>query len=120
VKFTHEMKEEDERAVRAGLSEDELELYDIIKQDKLTEAETQKVKLAAKTLLKRLLQEHPKVLVQDWYKDTQTQRAVRSIVEQVLDENLPDSYDRRVFKEKCDTLFELMVDYAANGQKWAA
>jgi len=120
VKFAEGMKEEDERHVKEGLSEDELELYDLLKKEKMTEAETQKVKLAAKSLLRRLLQEHPKILVQDWYKDTQTQRAVRSVVEKVLDENLPKSFERVLFKEKCDNLFELLVDYASSGKKWAA
>ncbi len=120
VRFTQEMKDEDERHVREGLTEDELELFDMLKKDKMTEAETQKAKLAAKSLLHRLLQEHPKVLVQDWFKDSQSQKAVRSAVEKVLDENLPETYDRVMFKEKCDNLFELILDYASSGRKWAA
>lgn len=120
VKFAQGMKDEDERHVKEGLSIDELELFDLLKKDKMTETETQKVKLAASSLLRRLLQEHPKVLIQDWYKDTQTQRAVRSVVEKVLDENLPETFDRVVFKEKCDNLFELILDYASSGKKWAA
>ena len=120
VRFTQEMKEEDERHVREGLSEDELELFDMLKKEKMTEAETQKAKLAAKSLLRRLLEEHPKVLVQDWFKDSQSQKAVRSAVEKVLDENLPETYDRVMFKEKCDNLFEMILDYASSGRKWAA
>jgi type I restriction enzyme, R subunit len=77
-------------------------------------------KLAAKHLLKRLLEEHPKVLVQDWHKDNQTQRQVRSEIERVLDEDLPDSYDRTTFKQKCDKVYELIVEYAMRGRKWAA
>ena len=61
-----------------GLTEDELELFDLLKKEKMTRAETQTVKLAAKSLLHRLLEEHPRVLVQDWYKDTQTQAVVKS------------------------------------------
>src|SRR3989338_2903515 len=60
------------------------------------------------------------MLVQDWYKDTQTQKQVRSAVEQVLDSNLPESYDRVLFREKCDNVFYLMLDYASHGRKWAA
>jgi type I restriction enzyme R subunit len=86
----------------------------------MTKEETQKVKLAAKSLLKRLKEEQPKVLVQDWYKDTQTQKQVRSAVEKVLDSNLPESYDRVLFREKCDNVFHLMLDYASHHRKWAA
>ena len=102
------------------MTEDELELFDLLKKKKMTKAEEQKVKLAAKTLLHRLREEQPKVLVQDWFKDTQTQFRVRDAVEQVLHKQLPDSYNRVLFKKKCDAVFETMLNYAAQGQKWAA
>jgi type I restriction enzyme R subunit len=38
----------------------------------------------------------------------------------VLNNQLPDSYDRVLFREKCDNVFELMLDYASQGKKWAA
>ena len=120
MKFAEEMKGEDERHVREGLTEDELELYDTLRKDKLTKAEEQKVKLAAKHLITRLLEEHPKVLVQDWWKDGQTQRIVKAAVEKVLDTDLPDTYDRILFKEKSDNVFNLIVDFAAQGKKWVA
>jgi type I restriction enzyme, R subunit len=120
MKFAEEMKAEDERHVREGLTEEELELYDTLRKDKLTKDEEQKVKLAAKHLITRLLDEHPKVLVQDWWKDGQTQRIVKAAVEEVLDQDLPASYDRITFKEKSDNIFNLIVDFAANGRKWAA
>lgn len=117
--FAEGMKDEDQRHLREGLSEDELELYDMLRKDKLSNAEEQKVKLAAKHLMTRLLDEHPKVLVQDWWKDGQSQRKVKSAVEQVLDEDLPDSYDRMLFKEKSDNVFNLIVDFSVQGKKWA-
>lgn len=120
VAFTEAMKEEDERHILEGLTQDEQELYDTLKKDKLTKAEKQSVKLAAKHLITRLLDEHPKVLVQDWWKDGQTQRKVKAAVEEVLDKDLPDSYDRITFKEKSDNVFELIVDFAVNGKKWVA
>jgi len=120
MQFTEDLRAEDERHIREGLNEDELELFDLLKKDTMTQEETQKVRLAAKSLLHRLLQEHPKVLVQDWYKDTQTQKMVRSAVEQVLDNNLPESYDRVLFREKCDNVFHLVLEYASHGRKWAA
>lgn len=120
LRYLEALSAEDDRHIREGLSEDELELFDLLKKDIMTQDETQKVKLAAKSLLQRLLDGQPKVLVQDWFKDGQTQRIVRTAVEQVLDTNLPDSYDRVIFKEKCDNVFELMLDYASQGRKWAA
>lgn len=119
VDFAENLKQESERHIRLGLTEEELELFDLLKKDKMTAEETQKVKLAAKSLLNRLIATQPKVLVQDWYKDDQSQRRVKSTVEEVLDENLPTSYDRVLFKTKCDIVFDLIYDQAIKGQKWA-
>ncbi len=44
-----------------------------------------------KIIAQRLLEGHPKVLVQDWWKDGQTQRAVKAAIEEVLDKDLPES-----------------------------
>src|SRR6185503_6078926 len=55
IKFAKELKAESERHIREGLTEDELEIFDLLKRDKMTRDETQKVRLAAKSLLQRLL-----------------------------------------------------------------
>jgi len=120
VKYTEGLKEEDERHTREGLTNDELELFDILKKDKMTRAEDIKVKNAAKHLLKRLIEEQPKVLVQDWYKDSQSQLRVRTAVEEVMDQDLPDTYGRFLFKEKSAKIFELIYEYSSKGVKWAA
>lgn len=115
------LKEEESRHIRKGLTEDELEIYDLLCKDDMTQAEEKKVRMAAKALLKRLTEEKPKVLVQDWYKDSQTRLAVRDEVGAVLDEHLPEeSYDKNLFILKRDTIFELTLDLAINQQRWAA
>ncbi len=120
MKFAENLQAEEERHVKEELSPDELELFDLLSKKKMSEPEKQKVKLAAKELLRRLIDAHPKVLVQDWYKDSQSQKVVRSTVEAVLDENLPESYDRKLFNEKCTVVFETMLDFASHGKKWVA
>ena len=115
------LKEEEDRHIRKGLTEDELEIYDLLCKDNMTQAEEKKVPLAAKALLKRLTEEKPKVLVQDWYKDMQTRLAVRDEVGAVLDDYLPeDGYDKDLFIKKRDMVFELTLDLAINHQRWAA
>lgn len=121
MEYAQDMRVEDERHVREGLTEDELEIFDLLKKEVMTQAETQKVKLAAKALLHRLQDESPRVLVQDWYKTDQTRRIVRTAVAEVLDRELPvESYDRALFQTKCDNVFHLVLDHAAQGRKWAA
>lgn len=117
--LARDVKDEEERHIREGLTEDELELYDLLKKSTMTKKEKKKVKLAARSLLKRLLEEHPRVLIQDWHRDSQTQIIVRSTVEKVLDQELPDSYDRLMFKEKCDNVFDLVLQHTISGHKWA-
>jgi type I restriction enzyme R subunit len=119
VRFTKDLKAESERHIREGLTEDELELFDLLKEDVMTKEEIKKVRLAARSLLHRLREESPNVLVTDWFKDVQSKSRVRSAVESVLDKHLPSSYERIVFTEKCNNVFELMVDYASQGVKWA-
>jgi type I restriction enzyme R subunit len=120
LRFTQDLQEESERHIRENLTEDELELFDLLKKDKMTNEETQKVRLAAKSLLYRLLEESPKVLVQDWFKDGQSKLRVRTAVETVLNIHLSESYDRVVFTEKCNKIFDLMLNQASQGLKWAA
>ena len=120
TRYLGELGEEAERHTRKGLTEDELEIYDLLKKEKMTQAEEKKVRLAAKALLKRLLEEPPRVLVQDWFRDGQTRLIVRDAVGEVLHNNLPESYDRALFTEKRDSVFELVLDLAEHGSKWAA
>ena len=121
MEFTEKLQEEEQRHIRKGLSEDELEIYDLLRKESMTQEEEKKVRLAAKALLKRLTEESPKVLVQDWFKDSQTRLAVRDEVGAVLDKHLPEeSYDKELFTEKRDQIFELTLDLAINRRKWAA
>ena len=56
-------------------------------------------------------------------KGQKQQERVRVIDFNRPDENrhhLPESYDRIVFTEKCNGVFDLMLNYASQGLKWAA
>jgi len=119
-KFAQDLKEEDQRHVREGLTEDELEVFDLLAKDKLTKKEEQAVKLAAKDLIKSLIDASPKVLVQDWWRDSHTKAKVRSFIEEVLDEDLPDSYDKEIFENKVTQVFDLLQHLAINDEKWAS
>ncbi|MBO5716449.1 MAG: type I restriction endonuclease subunit R, partial [Clostridia bacterium] len=66
IKLLEEMQAEQKRADTEGLSEEELEVYDLlIKGKKLTKAEEQKVKLAAKNLYKKLTEEKATLMIVD-------------------------------------------------------
>ena len=88
IRYTKALKEEAERHIREGLTEDELEVFDLLAKEKMTEAETRQV--------------------------------VRSAIGEVLDEHLPQTYERGLFAEKRDSIFDLVLDLASHKRKWAA
>ena len=113
------LKEEEDRANIEGLSEEELELYDLlIEGKKLTKAEEQKVKLAAKNLYKKLSENRNKLLVVDWYKDEQPREKVKDAIATSLDADLPDCYDKPTFQAKINLLFNHFIDMAVQGFGW--
>ena len=119
-KFTQDLQTEDQRHIREGLTEDELEVFDLLLKDKLTKKEEQQVKLAAKDIIIALVNASPKVLVQDWWRDAQSKAKVKALLETVLDNELPESYDPQVFKNKVVKVFDLLQDLAMNDERWAS
>ena len=115
------MKQEQGRATQMDLEEEELEIFDLlIKDRKLTKAEEQKVKLAAKNLYKKLLEEKDKVMIVDWYKDEQPRQKVLKIIQISLNNDLPMSYDRETFSSKTNLLMNHFIDMAIQGYGWVA
>ncbi|MDP4181811.1 MAG: type I restriction endonuclease subunit R [Bacillota bacterium] len=120
LKFVEKMQEEEERHIRENLSEEELELFDLLKKDKLTKTEEQQVKLSAKKLFETLTEKKNNLLIVDWYKDEQPKLKVQSMIQDVLDKTLPQSYDRVIFKQKLDVVFNHIVDRAMTGYGYIA
>ena len=115
------MKAEQSRSTDMGLTEEELEIYDLLIQGrKLTKAEEQKVVLAAKNLYQKLMAEKEQVMVVDWYKDEQPRKKVLTLIQLSLDKDLPESYDRLAFNDKTNLLLNHFVDMAIQGYGWAA
>lgn len=121
VKLLEDLQKEQARPNMEGLTEEELEVYDLlVRGKKLTKAEEQKVKLAAKNLYKKLTTEREELLVVDWYKDDQPRLKVKSAIEYALNEDLPESYDKEVFEAKINLLLNHFIDMAIQGYGWIA
>lgn len=121
VKFVEELQKEQERARTEDLTEEELEMYDLlIKGKKLSKAEEQKVKLAAKNLYKKLTTERDNLLVVDWYKDEQPKLKVKHAIEDSLNNDLPESYDKEIFNSKINLLLNHFIDMAVQAYGWIA
>ena len=121
VKLLEDLKKEQQRPSIEGLTEEELEVYDLlVRGKKLTKAEDQKVKLAAKNLFKKLTAEKNELLVVDWYKDDQPRLKVKSAIECALNEDLPETYDKEAFEAKINLLLNHFIDMAIQGYGWIA
>ena len=121
VQLIEDLKAEDKRPEAEGLTEEELEIFDLlIAGKKLTKAEEQKVKLSAKNLFKKLTEEKTELMVVDWYKDEQPRSRVKTAIEESLNEDLPDTYDKETFITKIELLLTHFIDMAVQGYGWVA
>lgn len=119
LQLVEDLKKESTRANFEGLTEEELELFDLlIKDKKLTKAEEQSVKLAAKSIYSKLNEEKSDLFVVDWYKDEQPKLKVKQAIEQVLDEDLPDCYDKEIFAVKTNLLLNHFIDMTVQHYGW--
>lgn len=119
LQLIEDLKKESSRASSEGLTEEELEIYDLlIKGKKLTKTEEQDVKLAAKNLYKKLTEEKEDLLIVDWYKDDQPVAIVKNAIQDSLDNDLPESYDKDSFESKINLLLNHFIDMSIQGYGW--
>ncbi len=119
LELIEQLKKEESRAEAEGLTEEELEMYDLlIVGKKLTKSEEQRVKLAAKNLFKKLSENRKSLLVVDWYKDEMPRGKVEDAIRTSLDEDLPESYDKESFQSKIKLLLNHFIDMAIQGYGW--
>ena len=115
-----ELRAEEERHIKEDLTETELELFDLLRKDSLTGEEEKKVKLAAKELYKTLNAKRSELFIVGWQNDPQPKERVKSEIVSVLNQFLPESYDRALFWDKSTLIFEHIVDQAVTGYNWVA
>jgi len=120
LNFMELLKEEEARHIKEELSEEELEIFDLLCKEKLNKEEEIKVKLAAKRLYNALIENKKELFVVDWQNDPKPREKVRTKIRSVLNEYLPDSYDKAVFQTKIDIIFEHIVEQAMMGYDWLA
>lgn len=116
VELTKQLQEEEKRAFKEQLSEEELAAFDLLtKPDPtLTKKEQEQVKAVVRELLAKLKKE---VLVLDWRKRQQSRALVRVAIEQVLDTGLPEVYSRELFARKTEMLYQHVYEsYFGDGR----
>ena len=120
LKLMEELKMEEERHIKEELSEEELELFDLLRREHLSAEEEKKVKLAAKALYATLTEKRKELFIIGWQNDPQPKERVRNKIIEVLDRYLPECYDKDVFSQKSTVIFDHIVDQAMTGYNWFA
>jgi len=87
VKLAKDLSEEEQRAVKENLSEEELAIFDLLLKEQLNPDEREKVRKTAKDLLAKLKQEK---LVLDWREKEQTRAGVKTTISDILYDSLPE------------------------------
>lgn len=118
--YAERLRDEEKRAAAEGLSEEELEIFDLLFEEHLSEADTNKVKEAAQVLLQKLKDNETRrtILTTDWHKNVQLQGNVSKMIGDVLNLKLPASYNETTFKEKRNAVYRHVFNVASRGKAY--
>jgi type I restriction enzyme R subunit len=113
IDFAQSLKEEEQRAMREELTEEELAIFDILTkpEPKLTKKEEAGVKRTVRELIEKLKNEK---LVLDWRKTQQRKAVVKDFINQFFADRLPEAYDDDLYDAKCDLTFLHIYDAYGN------
>lgn len=87
VDLAKSLNEEEQRAVKENLTEDELAIFDLLVKENLNPDETEQVRKVARDLMTKLQTEK---LVLDWREKEQTRASVRKAIDDILYGELPE------------------------------
>ncbi|NUO00207.1 MAG: type I restriction endonuclease subunit R [Saprospiraceae bacterium] len=101
-----DLNEEEKRAVREDLNEEELAVLDMLSRDKkVSDKEKAELKVIAKQLLERLKENEFRVV--NWFEKEQTKSAVRVAINNLLFDKLPyPTFEDRDIEQKTELLFD--------------
>lgn len=106
--FIGEMDEEEQRAAREELTEEELAIFDLLTnpEPKLTKAEEQEVKRVARSLLEKL---HDLTGALDWVRGQETRGVVWTEIRQRLNELPETPYPQALWDSKVEQVWDFVL-----------
>lgn len=106
--FIGEMDEEEQRAAREELTEEELAIFDLLTnpEPKLTKSEEQEVKRVARTLLEKLDDLTGAI---DWVRGQETRGAVWTEIRQRLNDLPETPYPQVLWDSKVDQVWDFVL-----------
>jgi type I restriction enzyme R subunit len=113
-----QMEEEERRAAREGLSEEQLTIFDLLTrpEPKLTKAQEAEVKKVARELLEKLQE----LRVEHWRQNQQTRAAVQSEIRFKLNELPEEPYPQDLWEEKVEAVWQFVYHHATGQPRSAA
>lgn len=101
------MEDEERRAAREGLTEDELAIFDLLTrpEPKLTKTQERAVKKIARELLQKLTDQ---LAVDDWQAKQQTRAAVQSTIRFTLNDLPEEPYPESMWGQKVDAVWNFI------------
>ena len=115
LEFVKNLNNEEKRALKENLSEEELAIYDLMINPpiKMTQKDIMSVKKIAHELLNKLKSGK---LVLDWRKKQQAKASVKLCIEEIL-EHLPPVFDEDLYHQKCGLVYQHVYEsYYGSGK----
>ena len=113
--FLNNLSKEDNRAMREGLDEETLAIFDLLKKEDLTEKERDEVKNVAKQTLETLKAE--KLKVERWRESTQLRAQVKTSIYDILLWLPQEPYSEDDVSEKTNMVYQhIFTNYPGGGK----
>lgn len=113
--FLKTLSEEDSRAIREGLDEETLAIFDLLKKDNLKDKEIDDVKKIAKQTLDSLKAE--KLKIERWRESTQLRAQVKTTIYDTLLWLPQEPYSEDEVNEKTNVIYQhIFTNYPGGGQ----
>jgi type I restriction enzyme R subunit len=113
--FLNNLSKEDSRAMREGLDEETLAIFDLLKKDTLTDKERDEVKKIAKQTLETLKAE--KLKVERWRESTQLRAQVKTSIYDTLLWLPQEPYSENEVEEKTNVIYQhIFTNYYGGGK----
>ena len=106
LRFVATLNEEESRAVREGLDEETLALFDLLKKDNLTPDDIKRIKAVAVDLHAKINAEMERI--RDWESKYATRDAMKQTIYDYLYSDttgLPDSYSNAEIEQKSEVVY---------------
>lgn len=116
VELAHDLSDEEQRAIKENLSEEELAIFDLLLKDNLNPDEREKVRVVAKDLLHKLKFER---LVLDWREKETTRAGVKTVIVDVLYSSLPEpTYSEKDCDIKGVEIYNFMYEHYRDAENF--